>query len=66
MGPAGRVPEGRGLRALHPTGGGGGGLKARGGAEAVGEATTDGVVAASLGCLLIDLAVSLAFQLLRL
>ncbi|MCP3103649.1 ABC transporter permease [Myxococcus sp. K15C18031901] len=42
------------------------GLRARGGAEAVGEATTDGVVAASLGCLLIDFAVSLAFQLLRL
>lgn len=42
------------------------GLRARGGAEAVGEATTAGVVAASLGCLLIDFAVSLAFQLLRL
>ncbi|RKH89628.1 ABC transporter permease, partial [Corallococcus praedator] len=42
------------------------GLKARGGAEAVGEATTDGVVAASLGCLLIDLTVSLAFQFVRL
>ncbi|MFP2906084.1 MlaE family ABC transporter permease [Pyxidicoccus sp. 3LFB2] len=42
------------------------GLRARGGAEAVGEATTAGVVAASLGCLLIDFAVSLAFHLLRL
>lgn len=42
------------------------GLRARGGAEAVGEATTAGVVAASLGCLLIDFTVSLAFQLLRL
>ncbi len=42
------------------------GLGARGGAEAVGEATTAGVVAASLGCLLIDLAVSLSFHLLRL
>ncbi|MCE9670153.1 ABC transporter permease [Myxococcus stipitatus] len=42
------------------------GLRARGGAEAVGEATTDGVVAASLGCLLIDFAVSLGFQVLRL
>ncbi|NPC50548.1 ABC transporter permease, partial [Corallococcus exiguus] len=42
------------------------GLNARGGAEAVGEATTEGVVAASLGCLLIDLTVSLAFQFVRL
>lgn len=42
------------------------GLRARGGAEAVGAATTEGVVAASLGCLLIDFAVSLAFHLLRL
>ncbi|RKH49242.1 MlaE family ABC transporter permease, partial [Corallococcus llansteffanensis] len=42
------------------------GLKARGGAEAVGQATTEGVVAASLGCLLIDLTVSLAFQFVRL
>jgi phospholipid/cholesterol/gamma-HCH transport system permease protein len=42
------------------------GLRARGGAEAVGEATTSGVVAASLGCLLIDFTVSLAFLLLRL
>ncbi|WP_342381864.1 ABC transporter permease [Myxococcus stipitatus] len=42
------------------------GLRARGGAEAVGAATTEGVVTASLGCLLIDFAVSLAFQLLRL
>jgi phospholipid/cholesterol/gamma-HCH transport system permease protein len=42
------------------------GLKAQGGAEAVGEATTEGVVAASLGCLLIDFTVSLAFQLVQL
>ncbi len=42
------------------------GLSARGGAEAVGEATTTAVVKASIGCLLIDFTVSLAFQLLRL
>ncbi|WP_309893497.1 ABC transporter permease [Archangium sp.] len=41
------------------------GLSARGGAEAVGEATTRGVVAASLGCLLIDFVVALGFQALR-
>jgi phospholipid/cholesterol/gamma-HCH transport system permease protein len=37
------------------------GLRAQGGAGAVGQATTDGVVSASLGCLLIDFAYSLAF-----
>lgn len=42
------------------------GLSARGGAEAVGEATTNAVVKASIGCLLIDFTISLAFQLLRL
>ena len=42
------------------------GLSARGGAEAVGEATTNAVVTASIGCLLIDFAVALAFQVLRL
>ncbi len=42
------------------------GLSASGGAEAVGEATTRGVVTASIGCLLIDLLVALAFQVLRL
>jgi phospholipid/cholesterol/gamma-HCH transport system permease protein len=41
------------------------GLSASGGAEAVGEATTRGVVAASIGCLLIDFLVALAFQVLR-
>ncbi len=41
------------------------GLSARGGAEAVGEATTRGVVAACLGCLLIDFVVALGFQALR-
>jgi phospholipid/cholesterol/gamma-HCH transport system permease protein len=41
------------------------GLSARGGVEAVGEATTRGVVAASIGCLLIDFIVALAFQVLR-
>jgi phospholipid/cholesterol/gamma-HCH transport system permease protein len=41
------------------------GLSASGGAEAVGEATTRGVVAASVGCLLIDFLVALAFQVLR-
>ena len=40
------------------------GLSARGGAEAVGEATTRGVVAACFGCLLIDFLVALAFQAL--
>jgi phospholipid/cholesterol/gamma-HCH transport system permease protein len=42
------------------------GLSARGGAEAVGQATTNAVVTASIGCLLIDFAVALAFQVLRL
>lgn len=42
------------------------GLSARGGAEAVGQATTTAIVTASIGCLLIDFAVSLAFQMLRL
>jgi phospholipid/cholesterol/gamma-HCH transport system permease protein len=41
------------------------GLSARGGAEEVGEATTRGVVAACLGCLLIDFVVALGFQALR-
>jgi phospholipid/cholesterol/gamma-HCH transport system permease protein len=41
------------------------GLSARGGAEAVGEATTRGVVTASIGCLLIDFMVALSFQVLR-
>lgn len=41
------------------------GLSARGGAEAVGEATTRGVVAACLGCVLIDFVVALGFQALR-
>lgn len=41
------------------------GLSASGGAEAVGEATTRGVVAAAVGCLLIDFLVALAFQVLR-
>ena len=40
------------------------GLSARGGAEAVGEATTRGVVAACFGCLLIDFLVAFAFQVL--
>ncbi|PTL85690.1 ABC transporter permease [Vitiosangium sp. GDMCC 1.1324] len=40
------------------------GLSARGGAEAVGEATTRGVVAACFGCLLIDFVVALGFQAL--
>lgn len=42
------------------------GLSARGGAAAVGDATTRGVVAASLGCMVVDLAVGLAFQRLGL
>jgi phospholipid/cholesterol/gamma-HCH transport system permease protein len=42
------------------------GLSARGGAEAVGEATTRGVVSACLGCLLIDFLVALGFHMLRL
>lgn len=42
------------------------GLSAKGGAEAVGEATTTAVVKASIGCLLIDFTISLAFQVLRL
>lgn len=37
------------------------GLSARGGAEAVGEATTRGVVTACIGCLLIDFMVALGF-----
>ena len=41
------------------------GLGARGGVEAVGEATTRGVVAACIGCLLIDFLVALAFLGLR-
>jgi phospholipid/cholesterol/gamma-HCH transport system permease protein len=40
------------------------GLSARGGAEAVGEATTRGVVAACFGCLLIAFVVALGFQAL--
>lgn len=40
------------------------GLSARGGAEAVGEATTRGVVAACFGCLLIGFLVALTFQVL--
>ncbi|XXF74916.1 ABC transporter permease [Myxococcaceae bacterium GXIMD 01537] len=42
------------------------GLSARGGAEAVGEATTNAVVTASIGCLLIDFTVSLSLTVLRL
>ncbi|HLK99700.1 MAG TPA: ABC transporter permease [Myxococcaceae bacterium] len=42
------------------------GLSASGGAEAVGEATTRGVVTACIGCLLIDFLVALAFQMVRL
>lgn len=38
-------------------------LRSVGGAEAVGEATTSGVVTASLGCLVIDFVVALAFYL---
>jgi phospholipid/cholesterol/gamma-HCH transport system permease protein len=38
------------------------GLEARGGAEAIGEATTRSVVTACLGCLVIDFAVALGFQ----
>jgi phospholipid/cholesterol/gamma-HCH transport system permease protein len=41
------------------------GLRARGGATAVGHATTDGVVAAVLGVLFIDLLVAVAFRILR-
>ncbi len=41
------------------------GLSARGGSEAVGEATTRGVVTACLGCLLIDFVVALGFHVLR-
>ena len=40
------------------------GLSARGGAEAVGEATTRGVVAACLGCLVIDFLLAIGFQAL--
>ena len=39
------------------------GLGARGGVEAVGEATTRGVVAACIGCLLIDFLVAVSFLL---
>lgn len=39
------------------------GLRARGGVEAVGEATTRAVVAACIGCLFIDFGVALAFLL---
>ncbi len=42
------------------------GLSARGGAEAVGKATTQGVVSACVGCLLIDFLVALGFHMLRL
>jgi phospholipid/cholesterol/gamma-HCH transport system permease protein len=42
------------------------GLSARGGAEAVGEATTRAVVTACIGCLLIDFLVALGFLGLRL
>lgn len=41
------------------------GLAARGGSAEVGIATTEGVVAAVLGCLVIDLLVALAFLMLR-
>lgn len=40
------------------------GLSARGGAGAVGEATTDGVVSAVLGCLVLDFAITFAFRVL--
>ena len=40
------------------------GLGARGGSAAVGQATTEGVVAAVLGCLVIDLVVAFAFLIL--
>jgi phospholipid/cholesterol/gamma-HCH transport system permease protein len=39
------------------------GLAARGGVAAVGAATTDGVVSACVGCMVIDFAVALAFNL---
>jgi phospholipid/cholesterol/gamma-HCH transport system permease protein len=42
------------------------GLTARGGASAVGASTTEGVVLACLGCLVIDFGVTLAFFFLRL
>ncbi len=38
------------------------GLDARGGAAAVGEATTAGVVSAFLGCLILDFAISIGFR----
>lgn len=41
------------------------GLKARGGSAAVGTATTDGVVAASVGCLVVSAIVGLVFTGLR-
>lgn len=41
------------------------GLATRGGSSDVGAATTDGVVAAVVGCLVIDLLVAIAFFLLR-
>jgi phospholipid/cholesterol/gamma-HCH transport system permease protein len=41
------------------------GLRARGGASAVGSATTDGVVSACFGCLLIDFLVAHAFGVAR-
>ncbi len=42
------------------------GLLAKGGAQAVGAAVTEGVVDAAMGCLLIDFAVTAAFFLLKL
>jgi len=42
------------------------GLRARGGSEAVGAATTDGVVAAFLGCLVIDFATLIAYRVMGL
>ncbi len=41
------------------------GLDARGGAQAVGQAVTQGVVEASMGCLLLDFAVTSAFFMVR-
>lgn len=41
------------------------GLQARGGSAEVGDATTEGVVAAVLGCLVIDLLTAVAFLMMR-